>query len=856
MELSELSSTQSSPQNRNILVNAQGAPLKINLQAVELEGRPKLGSGALVVSNAKEAAIILVDSTTESGKRLIRTWGHDASKVVLEYTWARGSIVAGRPLLDADNWGDAMTIDDGKPVTIDGVVVDEDELEEVEALVTNPLPTPRVTPVDSTSQRPENAVAEHLDVTRPQFNTSVPGPPIAQPAVVGVTPSEEPMADSHNGIPPPQSPPPSPATQPLPYLQPTLFVQPSQSQNTYTYPPFTTQQVYPSSHPQVMSTQSFPQTGFPSSQPQMVHTPGVSHTLSPSIQSQMMQMTPNTTSTNGVNLQTPNLATLMTIMEVVRHMDQSSWFGQNQLPVSQPPTNFNTSTFPVQSPVTPGPTTSTSIFQAPGGFESPSVDASLPSSEDHLLSDTATSPRKYRSGTEVSEDRSMTLNIKSSRRPPDKTSTPSVSRKRPPAVKPTDLPRKRLRKGKEKAISTDSSEHSEVDELMEASDRSYSTHSSASPPARPRKIIARKKHGEIFMSVSGKPLRFFVQVDLHGRHTVVTTIKKNKGKIVNNIADADYLILFTRSDTFQGLLNEAVALEKSPIMAAFVADCVEEGALLDDTDYVLESVAKVKPLKRGRQSAFSIKVDTSETMSHQIEIVKSKSSPTTGKGRELRGTPSKSSTDKKSKKATNSARFKPAVEEGGHSAINGKYLFTEAEDEYFLRLAKHHLTRDPTISNNALINKLHRKMPHHPAASWAVHIDKKVKGALEDVRKRANIANRKLVNEAVKQNSSRVFVNEGMPSKRHTLGTAKGHGDISLNPSHPSQEDLERQDFDVITRFFASGGGDDDDDERVWQELEKHEQCRSAHSWPDYYAAHEKQVYARIEELVNERAGD
>lgn len=29
-----------------------------------------------------------------------------------------------------------MTVDDGKPVTIDGVVVDEDELEEVEALVT------------------------------------------------------------------------------------------------------------------------------------------------------------------------------------------------------------------------------------------------------------------------------------------------------------------------------------------------------------------------------------------------------------------------------------------------------------------------------------------------------------------------------------------------------------------------------------------------------------------------------------------------------------------------------------------------------------------------------------------------
>lgn len=55
---------------------------------------------------------------------------------MLEHSWVRASINIGRPLLEADNWGGAMTIDDGKPVTIDGVVVDEDELDEVEALVT------------------------------------------------------------------------------------------------------------------------------------------------------------------------------------------------------------------------------------------------------------------------------------------------------------------------------------------------------------------------------------------------------------------------------------------------------------------------------------------------------------------------------------------------------------------------------------------------------------------------------------------------------------------------------------------------------------------------------------------------
>lgn len=52
--------------------------------------------------------------------------------------------------------------------------------------------------------------------------------------------------------------------------------------------------------------------------------------------------------------------------------------------------------------------------------------------------------------------------------------------------------------------------------------------------------------------------------------------------------------------------------------------------------------------------------------------------------------------------------------------------------------------------------------------------------------------------------------------------TAEETGDVPSNPSQPSQEDLERQDFDVIANFFASGGGDDEDDERVWEQLEKH----------------------------------
>ena len=186
------------------------------------------------------------------------------------------------------------------------------------------------------------------------------------------------------------------------------------------------------------------------------------------------------------------------------------------------------------------------------------------------------------------------------------------------------------------------------------------------------------------------------------------------------------MILFTRSDTFQGLLSEATALGKSPILAAFVADCVEEGALLDETDYVLESVAKVKTLKRGRQNAFSIKVESPVSSPQRAKVTKPKPSPATEEDKKPRGRPSKSETHKKRRKEPNSAPSKPTVEKRENSSTshsptpppaatrramkNGKYMFTEVEDEYFLCLAKHHLTRDPTISNTALVNKLHEQV--------------------------------------------------------------------------------------------------------------------------------------------------
>lgn len=196
--------------------------------------------------------------------------------------------------------------------------------------------------------------------------------------------------------------------------------------------------------------------------------------------------------------------------------------------------------------------------------------------------------------------------------------------------------------------------------------------------------------------------------------------------------------MFTRSDTFQGLLNEATALGKSPILAAFVADCIEEGALLDETDYVLESVSKGKGLKRSRQNAFPMKTETLGSFSHQTKVAKPKSFPATEEDENLRGSPSKSLAGNKVKKEPKSALSKPTVKNGEDSTTlrsptpppvatrqlmrNGKYLFTELEDEYFLCLAKHHLTRDPTISNSALVHKLHERVSVACDLVYSIHV--------------------------------------------------------------------------------------------------------------------------------------
>lgn len=211
---------------------------------------------------------------------------------------------------------------------------------------------------------------------------------------------------------------------------------------------------------------------------------------------------------------------------------------------------------------------------------------------------------------------------------------------------------------------------------------------------------------------------------------LTTNIQKNKGKIIGSIADADYVILFTRSQTFQGLLSEAHACDKVPIQSAFVADCIAENMLLDESEYMLDTVS-TKNAKRGRPSSAFFEFVQVEVPSAKKEGQKSASKPKP-KPKPKRTTPTETPTKKvkkisaptspqilaaplppSSKEAkSHHARRSPTPPppETRKSMRDGKFHFTQPEIEYFCQYAQFLLSEDPTMSTTVLLQAIHKKV--------------------------------------------------------------------------------------------------------------------------------------------------
>lgn len=411
---------------------------------------------------------------------------------------------------------------------------------------------------------------------------------------------------------------------------------------------------------------------------------------------------------------------------------------------------------------------------------------------------------------------------------------PSISRRSTPLSIPSPPPPPKHSKGKDKVLAA--SQNSFKRKRSEPSDESSEEEEElfATPPPRHSTtnaphVLSPRKLGEIFRSDLGESISFFVQVDLISRHGVVQNIKKNGGKMVGSINDADYVVLGnTMSKTFPDLIAQTIAASKLPLRSGFVADCVKHEALLDVNDYVLEEY--VPPKKRGRSSVTT--------------VVASK--------------PRKEKVSKKVNKP-----IVPTRQDGPPSPTpppvsarvelpGGNFRFSDEEIDFFRRYARHLLELDHTISNAAIFNRLHKKMPHHSSTSWQTYVRRSFPDELDTMRKKVGIARRKAA-DAGSQSQINQSENQGGPSKRANLSPpGAGHGKTGIETVHL---DPREQDFQDICRFFATGGGENSDDEAVWASLASHQPARSAASWPEYYQSRYEEIIKEIERLVEEAVG-
>ncbi|KAF5385227.1 hypothetical protein D9615_001472 [Tricholomella constricta] len=745
-----------------IFCKADGSQWSVFVEAGGIIGRPKLiralkKAGAIVCSDPKAAQVILVDSSSPQGKLFIRDWGKDANKAVLEYSWANRSIAVGRILDRDEQWGGFLAVDDGLPIV-------KDEAEH------NPLPTPRITPVEvSTFERKNSIPQSRMSIDVPSEISQ----PTPQPFQNGVAYSSDPNV-------------PLPSQQLQPQLPPhvlaTLMAQ---------------SQAMAQSFPQSQFTNMIPNFQFPAGSDNLPQA--MMNVMNPSYYAFMHQGMMPWNATAGQNFGASFLNPQMNSMN------------PGQIP--QDPVNVNT-----------GYTPNSSSMPTHGSIESPQSPSGIP---------------------------------------------PSLRRKSPVLSRSTP------------------SSYTSSGQMRSASPANYfasmsSYTSTQSTPGSVPPLLST-----LFRSKTGRELSFFVQVDLNNRSKVVSAIKKNGGKIVTSNMTADYAILYSRSKTFEHLLESTLTAGRPAVSASFVYDSVEQNKILDPSPYEFDppkpsmrgkrkrgksedddddefpkDIAERKRLERNRRQterrhALRLKEETSPVKKAKISFEETSRPCSEVQDSLLQR--SQSVLDEPSRPRSPTP---PAEHTRIRRGSSDGFMYSDHEVDYCRRYVKVLLERDHRISNSAIAQALSKKMDNHSLGSWKTFLTAKKFGTeYEELRKRASIAYRKVQsNREASQPQEKV---EAGPS-----GT-RNSPPRNLKPEPPSvpevsKENLLEREVEIVAQFFATGGGQenaeeenadeenaDEDIDKVWSRLTGQVQCQSAISWEEFYSEYHEAVGKRYNELTD-----
>ena len=443
-------------------------------------------------------------------------------------------------------------MDDGEPiVTIDDIVADHEEAE-VEQIVSklvsrpevpgedcplihsirSPLPTPRITPDESFAKHNLNNVPAVLAADPPLIpNDPMPHQPPQQSLLVNVLqqqPSEHAGQSVYNhasSISPPLQPSNTPQPVPLPpQFIPALRHNPQAPAQTqfpqpatpapFPHAPFS--QAPQFSQPQFSQAAQFPQQ-FPIPQQPYQFGQFPPQQFPPGQMPFMPQSTMMLTGMPFNNLDQQSFSMLTTFMDVMRNRNGGEFLQAGQpSPMHAHLEQSSSAPSPIHREQIPD---SISVLDQP--YSPPSSYKSHAGTPEAVMSKRP--EKKLRPSA-----RKLPANP-FSRSPSVVLLPPSVRRKAnhdavPPVVKtPGGLPNKRSRKGKDRAVTPGESDSDEYDHpagsdnILDRSPSSSSGHMKA--------IVARKNPGEVFLDDQGRPLLFFVQVDLQGRSGVVSNIK-------------------------------------------------------------------------------------------------------------------------------------------------------------------------------------------------------------------------------------------------------------------------------------------------------------------------------------------
>ncbi|OSD03156.1 hypothetical protein PYCCODRAFT_1451721 [Trametes coccinea BRFM310] len=787
-----------------VFLDPAGNPLRVFVEASELLHRPKViralkNNGAQVRHSPEEASVILVDPETSSGAQFTQDWGSEPGKIVLDVAWVRESLKRGKALLADDQWGGFCTHTPNDSV-----------------LSQNPLPTPRETPPDAPSTQ------AHANVQNQQMFTSPDG---SQFSPGGMPPGfqyQHPQ-QVHNGLP-------NGMQVPMAALQPNPNAQ-------VTLPAQLLAQLVGLASQQGLNPASL---GIPQMGPQMPMPMMQGPVLPQGYPQQAMPFL----SQPGMFTQAP----------FPMSQQPPTYASQPQMMNPPPPTQYGSPT-----PVTPDAQSSTFQMRRQSG-----------------VSDTLR-------GSPMEDIRSPSLKRKS----PSVDRPPSSSSGRQSVLGRTESGR--------------SVKHPRLSHTYPA-DEPPLPFADASPVSTKTRHDSSSAHEKkLFAKEDGEPCKFFVQVDIRPRTKIADAIKRNGGKLVPDIADADYVILGSPSTrTFEERLKQACSYEKQAVRPQWVFECVQQNAIVDLEPFSFEGMTVEK--KRGRPNAMGKRLivtgpnapkpragksdgfflhekdelldddeddedeEDEEAVEEEVRRVKTKGkAKATPKAKE---SSKKKKTEKKAEKTkTRTSQTETGVKADANPAqasersaspqafwrpspppptrvvehMPGRYLYTKEDHDYVDEYLPILFLRDPDMTQTAVAEKLHAKMPHHTQGSWSTFLSQAARREkIEKMKRQAQIARRKA-------STSGQSVSQAGNARTTPQANPPHAATTTQTPSMQTAETVDP--FAILVKFFAGGGADNLADADVWRVLNQQHPEMSAAGWEAYWIEHNEAIATAVGEL-------